>query len=589
MLHLSLNKFSIYILLFLFSSNSFGQNCDDLYLSYDSLEAYQIGSEKQRLKILNDINASCPEYVVGYLQRRGYLFERHKQVDSALNFYFKALKEIDLLRQYKYLNSVLMNIGNVHLSIEQFDQALKYYKMDTVRRLEGLNSYNKSVYYYNRADIYSKLGLTSLALYDLNMSERYTDLADTNELVSLKLLECEILRNAGEYDKAYKVINTISSYGFPGLYEYNKVTLLRNLIYFEELLNIRKLNIGLVDSLIAMTENLDDENQLALTLRDMASVLEFSGDTNRALKVLKQYNRLNDKLKKQSINASIQLAEFNIQNELNTKNLKLSKATLELRNNQLVMMGVGLLLVVALTLGGWRYFNQKQKLNKQAIIIKENEKRSLIQEQDMKFLLAQMKGQIDERRRIAADLHNTMGNRLASIKLKFENLEEQGSNSKDFKESIRLLNSQIDQACIKLREISHEHYDRTWMHELRNRLEQVNETHNIKATLIDNAINLSDFPALEVCLFTISEGLISNTIRHSQATEITIQLIDVDNELSYSYEDNGRGFDKDILSNTDGIGYRIIKEKVEELNGTWDLDTAPGRGMTLFINIPLLT
>jgi signal transduction histidine kinase len=79
---------------------------------------------------------------------------------------------------------------------------------------------------------------------------------------------------------------------------------------------------------------------------------------------------------------------------------------------------------------------------------------------------------------------------------------------------------------------------------------------------------------------------VNNIIRHAQATRALVQPIREGNTLSITVEDNGRGFDKNTLATSDGMGYLNLQNSVAYLNGKMDIQTSPGNGT--FVNIEIV-
>ena len=99
----------------------------------------------------------------------------------------------------------------------------------------------------------------------------------------------------------------------------------------------------------------------------------------------------------------------------------------------------------------------------------------------------------------------------------------------------------------------------------------------------DPIITLSK--SLKITLYRILQEQMKNIIRYSKATEITIELTSPNNQVILSVNDNGIGFDSKKINQ--GIGLSNIYERVKLYDGTVDLDTAPGKGCRITINIPL--
>ena len=78
----------------------------------------------------------------------------------------------------------------------------------------------------------------------------------------------------------------------------------------------------------------------------------------------------------------------------------------------------------------------------------------------------------------------------------------------------------------------------------------------------------------------------NNSIKHSQATEITIHLSLLRKSIKLEFSDNGVGFDKKILKTSKQFGLIGIKERVQSLKGNFELVTSPSKGTSLIILIP---
>ncbi|MFZ1042260.1 MAG: histidine kinase [Anaerolineales bacterium] len=94
-------------------------------------------------------------------------------------------------------------------------------------------------------------------------------------------------------------------------------------------------------------------------------------------------------------------------------------------------------------------------------------------------------------------------------------------------------------------------------------------------------------PYLEVMIFRAVQELLGNASRHSQATLVKI-LLDIGNEIiRVSVDDNGKGFDPVSVLNGSSLGLKLIRERAEMLGGTFDVDSAAGKGSRISFSIPI--
>jgi two-component system, NarL family, sensor histidine kinase DegS len=97
---------------------------------------------------------------------------------------------------------------------------------------------------------------------------------------------------------------------------------------------------------------------------------------------------------------------------------------------------------------------------------------------------------------------------------------------------------------------------------------------------------------LEVMIFRAVQELIGNTARHNQDTPVrlqtNVQIIIEENQLRVTAVDNGKGFDLESLVQTEGVGLKLIRERVEMLGGFFEVDSTVGQGCKVSFQVPAL-
>ena len=84
------------------------------------------------------------------------------------------------------------------------------------------------------------------------------------------------------------------------------------------------------------------------------------------------------------------------------------------------------------------------------------------------------------------------------------------------------------------------------------------------------------------------QELLTNAIKHSSATQVWVQCTEADEKFHINVEDNGKGFDPQlVLSESAGIGFANIQNRVELLNGQFEIDAALGKGASFHIQLDL--
>ena len=94
--------------------------------------------------------------------------------------------------------------------------------------------------------------------------------------------------------------------------------------------------------------------------------------------------------------------------------------------------------------------------------------------------------------------------------------------------------------------------------------------------------------SLEIAVFRIIQELVTNIIKHAEATEASISLTQHEDAINVVVEDNGKGFKAGKLSNNSGgMGLGSIEKRVEHMEGQMEVDSTPGKGTSVIIDIPL--
>ena len=119
---------------------------------------------------------------------------------------------------------------------------------------------------------------------------------------------------------------------------------------------------------------------------------------------------------------------------------------------------------------------------------------------------------------------------------------------------------------------------------------KINKTGSMNISLTSNLGDLRFNNDIEVVLYRTACELINNSIKHSGASKIDIDLNKHGKFIILQVQDNGRGFDKNILvsGENNGMGISNIETRVKSVNGVFILETSPGKGMQSIIRINII-
>lgn len=216
------------------------------------------------------------------------------------------------------------------------------------------------------------------------------------------------------------------------------------------------------------------------------------------------------------------------------------------------------------------------------------ERNELEKKQQREIFMATLNAQEEERRRIAENLHNGLGQLLYSVKLNLEQLNPKLENDpaihfNSLKQAERLLTEAIRES----RRISHELMpaileDFGLQAAIEDICEQFNKTidFNCQFQGLDRKLDKH----IEIAVYRMVQELIINIIKHARATRASILITLNGDIISISIEDNGVGFRE--VSPKRGIGLGTIQNKVKLLNGTVDIKSTKGNGTKIHIHFP---
>jgi len=116
----------------------------------------------------------------------------------------------------------------------------------------------------------------------------------------------------------------------------------------------------------------------------------------------------------------------------------------------------------------------------------------------------------------------------------------------------------------------------------------INSTKTINLTVNTNSYSIEKRGIEETILYQTVKELINNTLKHSQAQNVKVDLKSFENQIILYYRDDGIGFDVNVaLKNRDGLGLNNIVNKIKSVKGTADINSESGKGMFMIASIKL--
>lgn len=319
-----------------------------------------------------------------------------------------------------------------------------------------------------------------------------------------------------------------------------------------------------------------------------------AGQTAEALAYLEAYESLEDSLSSITMEKNLNALRVKAETEkkeqaLQIKELELVQKTQE-RNIFLFSSLLLAALAAAIFLGLRQRLMNNRRLAKQEQRLQQQQIQQLEQQARLNALQSMIQGQEQERLRIANDLHDSLGGLITSVNNHFAAVcrtEEPGKR----RPLSQRTESLIAQAGQELRRISQNLMPRSLtLLGLEGALEDLAE--QLRSQGLEcrfQAIGLHTRLSEEtaVPLFRIVQELTNNILKHAEAKSVLIQLLQRDGSLFLTVEDDGKGFQLEEAQQQASLGMSSVASRVDFLKGTLDIDTAPGQGTSVNIQVPL--
>ncbi len=342
---------------------------------------------------------------------------------------------------------------------------------------------------------------------------------------------------------------------------------------------------------IPMAEMLGMKHELSDFHKKKAVAYENIGDYKKALEHNRKAEELQQEIKLEESKNNILGLEAKYQSEqreieIRTLNAEKQAQTLKIRQKNTLNLALFSIILVTAIIGFLLYKNykNKQKIQAQKIIELETEKQ-------LSATQALLQGQEDERSRMAKELHDGLGGLLSGVKLNLNNMQKKiiitEEDGAAFEKSVVLL----DKSISELRRVAHNLMPESILKfgldgAVKEYLQSI-DNEDLKIVYQSYHIENGLGKQLDISVYRIVQELVNNTIKHSEATEILVQIRKDENLIIVDVEDNGKGFDYQQEKKESGMGLAGIKSRVNYWKGSLHIESNNNSGTAVHIEIPV--
>lgn len=333
----------------------------------------------------------------------------------------------------------------------------------------------------------------------------------------------------------------------------------------------------------------------AAALRSLAEVLLLDAHYRESALRYREYTLLSDSLNESETRIRVNEIENRYQSRQKAdsilvlqKSSQLQQLALHKKENQNLFTVAGASLLLFAGLLFYRNLRNKHRLLKQSEQLHRQQITQLEKERQLIAAQSLMKGQEEERSRLAKDLHDGVGGLLSGVKLSLSNMKGNVFLSEENATAVTTIITQLDSSIAELRRVSHNMMPEALIkyglkEALENYCEGIDRSGQLNIRLQTYGLQQRMEQDAEIILYRIVQELLNNVIRHADAKEVLIQLVREANRFSLTVEDDGKGFDRNSPVYKSGAGLQNVQARAGYLNGAVDIRTKPGEGTSITI------
>lgn len=514
-------------------------------------------------------------------------YQAVEKTDSAVIASLNSIKILEELKKYRSLAISCMNLAMTYQQLKLPDKQKEYVDKGLVYAKISKDNSAKMLAYLQQGSYYTEIrDFQKAKIYVDSASVYFSDKYDFSRKQNFYLLKAGTFQNVNQYDsaifyfqKSYENAKQINS-------RWNMTEPLMQIGY----IYLQQKDYIQAEKYVKMGLEIAEADSIRVFIKEgygtLSDIYAASGNYKEAFELLGKYNDIKDDLQSEERKKFALDLDKKYESEKKDVQLKLQHAEIAKRRSINHAISVLTVLLLVIFLLAYRTFKQKQKLQEQRIHQLEAEKLLSATE-------AVLKGEEQERTRLAKDLHDGLGGLLSGIKYSFQNMKENliltPGNAQVFERSLDMLDTSIHE----MRRVAHNLMPENLLKfgldaALKDFCSNINASGVLKLNYqsfgFENGI-LNE--SVSVSVYRIIQELVNNIVKHANAHLALVQLTKSGDLLLIDVEDDGKGFDLSELSEKKGIGWSNIYSRLEYLNGKLDIESQPGKGASIHIEIKI--
>jgi two-component system NarL family sensor kinase len=330
-------------------------------------------------------------------------------------------------------------------------------------------------------------------------------------------------------------------------------------------------------------EGIHFQDMILSNLKQLSGVAEKQGNYQASLSYFRRYNNIKDSIYR--LESAKQVEELSRKYETAEKEetIQLQKFQITRRNYWIAGITGTLVLGSLLAYSAYRRYRLQQQARLNLEITRQ-------QDLATKAVIA---AEETERKRIAGDLHDGIGQMMSAAKMNLSSIEhELPFTTPEQKTRFEKVVGLIDESCNELRAVSHNMMPNALLKSglamaIREFLEKI-DRRVIRISLHAEGLNEKIDANIETVLYRVIQECVNNVIKHAGANRLDISLLRDSDGINAVIEDNGHGFNTNDIASFEGIGIKNIQSRIAYLKGTVEWDSKPGMGTAVSIYVPFM-
>ncbi len=559
--------------------NVLGRYDTALVLNLQSVEiARAFGNQERLAACLANVGSS-------YLNLRNY--------ETSIDYILQALRVYESLKMPVQLSSLTSNLCIVYRETSQLDKSLEYGLLGVAYARESKSDYLITVALNNLAVVYTELNKPDEAIVLLHESLRLSKVTENiwgQITANLNMVDARIKQSQFEELKPYLD---------EALHLSKSVDDQESIVIILKGYSIYYLYTGAVDQAEKYgleSLRLATENKYPLHMASVFDHLAKVALMDHDFKKSNRYSFLSDSTQSTIFNeriaSNVQQLEARFKSDQQLAQIRQLEDQANWNRIFMVSLVAAFLAVITIVVLAYRTYSQRKKILDRDNLLQQSRIKQLEKEKQLLASEAIIRGQEEERTRMAKDLHDGLGGMLSGVKFSLTNMKVNTILDADATLVFERALDMLDHSIQELRRVAHNMMPEVLINfglseAVRGYCESIQQTKMLAIEF--NSIGMTERLSREVEIhsFRIIQELLNNILRHANAKQVVVQLSKHDHQFIITVEDDGKGFDVANIRDKNSAGLANIRNRLNLLKGTMEIDSALDKGTSIEINIAL--